>query len=139
MFKSNRVFCIAVNWCMMSTRSAAKFVSSLSPDQRTALEQVYRCGKTHRERQRAHAVLLSASGQSLDQLALIFACDRDTISGWLGRFSRSGIEGLSDAPKSGRPQTLDAAVQEHLQKMLQSPSPDLKRLVLDDLKKKTWF
>lgn len=121
---------------MKSARSASKFVSELSSDQQAALEHAYRSGKTHRERQRAQAVLLSASGQSLEQLASIFATDRDTVSSWLDRFAAGGVAGLCDAPKSGRPATLDTAVREHLEQMLQSPSPDLKRLVLDDLKKK---
>lgn len=116
--------------------NASKFVSALSEQQRIALEQVYRSGKTHRERQRAHAVLLSAAGHSLDQLASIFVTDRDTVSSWLGRFATAGVAGLGDAPKSGRPATINETVREHLEAMLQSPSPNLKQLVLDDLKKK---
>ena len=118
-------------------RCASKFVGNLSDEQQAALEQIYRSGKTHRERQRAHAVLLSAAGHSLEQLATIFGTDRDTVSSWLERFARSGAEGLADAPKSGRPATLNETGREHLEAMLSNPSPHLKQLVLDDLKKKT--
>lgn len=29
--------------------------------------------------------------------------DRDTVSAWITRFEQSGIDGLHDAPRSGRP------------------------------------
>ena len=60
-----------------------KFIPALTEANQTALEAVYHQAKTHRQRQRAHAVLLSAKGFTLEQLADIFSVDRDTVSGWL--------------------------------------------------------
>lgn len=62
--------------------------------------------------------------------------DRDTISGWLNTWQAHGLDGLSDAPKPGRTPKIDAVIKAHLHEMLENPSPNLKTLVLDDLKKK---
>ena len=55
---------------------------------------------------RAHAVLLSARGYSLDQIADIYQQDRDRVSLWLDWWDEHGYDGLADDPKSGRPATL---------------------------------
>jgi hypothetical protein len=60
-----------------------KFVSALSDAQRASLEHVYRHGSAHRQRQRAQAVLLSAKGFTLEQLALMCEVHNETASGWL--------------------------------------------------------
>lgn len=112
-----------------------KFIDPLSDADRTALEQVHREGPAHRQRQRAQAVLLSSRGYTLEQLADLFQVRRDTVSGWLGAWQGRGLAGLQDAPKSGRTPKIDAAIKAHLREMLEDPSPNLKALVLDDLKK----
>ena len=58
-----------------------KFIPTLTEADQIALEAVHHKAKTHRQRQRAHAVLLSAKGFTLEQLADIFSVDRDTVSG----------------------------------------------------------
>jgi transposase len=55
---------------------------------------------------RAHAVLLSARGYSLDQIADIYQQDRDRVSLWLDWWNECEYDGLADDPKSGRPATL---------------------------------
>jgi len=113
-----------------------KFISPLSDADRTALEQAHRTATTHRERQRAQALLLSAKGFTLGQLAL--ACDvhPETVSGWLNDWQRHGLDSLRDAPKSGRPPKIDAVIRTYLHEMLENPSPNMKALVLDEMKKK---
>ena len=39
------------------------------------------------------AVLLSNRGYTIDELSEIFDVDRDTISNWISRWERYGIEG----------------------------------------------
>ena len=60
-----------------------KFIPALTEADQIALEAVHHTAKTHRQRQRAHTVLLSAKGFTLEQLAHISSVDRDTVSGWL--------------------------------------------------------
>ena len=114
-----------------------KFVPALSEAEVAALERLYRDGSaSHRARQRAHAVLLSSRGYTLDQLADLLLADRDTVSGWLDAWQARGLEGLSDAPKTGRPRKINQQLEDVLLDILQNPSPNLKAVVMDELKKK---
>lgn len=118
-------------------KSCTKFVSALSDAQRASLEQVYRQGSAHRLRQRAQAVLLSAKGFTLEQLASMFGVHPETVSGWLDRWQEHGLDALADAPKPGRRRKIDAALEAELLDLLQNPTPDLKAVVQAHLKKKT--
>jgi len=113
-----------------------KSVPPLSNTDTAVLEQTYRQGKSHRERQRAQAVLLSSRGYSLDQLSDILSADRDSISRWLTAWQQQGVQGLADAPRSGRPRKIDAAVEEALRDILEQPSPNLKAATAAELQKK---
>ncbi len=99
------------------------------------LRELHKNGRSHRERQRAQAVLLSARGMSLEQLSFVFECDRDTASGWLNDWQAGGAAALCDAVKSGRPLALNEAAQRQVLQAVSSPTPNLKAIVLDELKK----
>jgi len=58
-------------------------------EQQTVLD-ASRYAPDSRFRQRAHAVYLSDKGYRLDQLADIFAVDRDTASAWLTAWDSVG-------------------------------------------------
>jgi transposase len=60
---------------------------------------------------------------------------RDTVSEWIDRFTNLGISGLRDAPKSGRPRKLSSADQDLITQKLQSPTPQMKPLLQEELKK----
>ncbi len=113
-----------------------KYISSLTDTDRAVLEKVHRTGATHRERQRAQALLLSAKGFTLGQIAL--ACDAhpETVSGWLDGWQERGLLGLQDAPKPGRTPKIDAVIRDYLHEMLENPSPNMKALALEEIKKK---
>lgn len=117
-------------------KSCTKFISALTGDDKNALTQMRGQGSTTRQRQRAQAVLLSAKGYTLTQIADILDTTPRTVSGWLDDWLASGLQGLADAPKSGRRRALDAVVEAHLRDLLQNPTPDLKALVQTHLKKK---
>jgi len=108
---------------------------TLSETEREVLRQSHKSALTHRERQRAQAVLLCAKGYRLDQLSDIFEADRDTISRWLDDWQEHGIVGLSDAPKPGRPGKLTSNAQSLIVQALQTPTPNLKPLLQERLKK----
>ena len=114
-----------------------KHVSALSDAQRASLEHVHRYGSVHRLRQRAQAVLLSAKGFTLEQLAALCDVHPETVSGWLDAWQKHGLDGLADAPKPGRRRKIDAALEAELLDLLQHPTPDLKAVVQAHLKKKT--
>lgn len=81
----------------------SRYVSPLSESLQEALLAIYRSHPDFSCRQRAQAILLSHKGYNLQQLQAILDVDRDTLSQWLNRFEQSGLEGLRDQPRSGRP------------------------------------
>jgi len=87
-------------------RTPTKFVTPLTEAQQQRLKEIQKTDSAHRTRMRAHAVLLSARGYSLDQIADIYQQDRDRVSLWLDWWNEYEYDGLADDPKSGRPATL---------------------------------
>jgi transposase len=57
-------------------------------------------------RMRAHAALLSAKGFEINELVEIFEKCRQTVSGWINSWRRSGLTGLFSISGGGRPKTL---------------------------------
>ena len=89
----------------------ARFVSALSEEEPRQLEGLWRTGRSHRVRQRAHAVLLSAKAYTLDQIADVLAVDRDAVSRTLDRWERGGVAALEEGPRPGRRPKVDAALE----------------------------
>lgn len=86
---------------------------NLSPDQQTQLTLLYKTSQDHRERQRAHALLLSSRHYGIAELATLFDVDRDTISRWMDHWEQWPTDSqeppdLQDQYRSGRPSTLSA-------------------------------
>src|SRR3954468_4324299 len=59
--------------------------------------------------QRARIVLLAADGVSNTEIAERVGVARQTVISWRERYATSGIEGLVDEHRSGRPRTVDRA------------------------------
>src|SRR5579859_3801880 len=59
--------------------------------------------------ERIHYVLLFARGYSVGQIAQFYQVDDRTVITWIDRFRDSGVEGLDDHPRSGRPCKLSLA------------------------------
>jgi transposase len=57
--------------------------------------------------QRARIVLLAADGMSNTEIAARTGVSRPTVIGWRARYEESGMAGLADRPRSGRPRELD--------------------------------
>jgi len=80
-----------------------KFVRPLSESNQQELQKTYQNHPNFKVRQRAHAILLSHQGYTINQLQAIFQINLDYISLWINRYNVQGIQGLEDAPRSGRP------------------------------------
>jgi len=59
--------------------------------------------------QRARIVLLAADGVSNTEIAGQVGVSRPTVIGWRNRYVSSGVRGLEDERRSGRPRTVDRA------------------------------
>lgn len=84
----------------------------LTTQQSEQLTQLYKTSVDHRERQRAHALLLSQRNYTVPELADLFEVHRDTITDWMDRCQHWLAEAhkpllLQDQARSGRPSTLD--------------------------------
>lgn len=80
------------------------FVVVLSSEERAVLEErAASRSASHASVVRARIVLLAAEGlQNIDIAARAGVCV-DVVSRWRKRFSETGIDGLADRPRSGRP------------------------------------
>ncbi len=69
--------------------------------------------------ERMHAVLLSARGYEIGQIASILEYDEATIRRWIERYEAEGLEGLQDRPRPGRPRSAGAAAQESVRRAIE--------------------
>jgi transposase-like protein len=76
----------------------------LSVEERDELERRVRGVTTaHRDRQRAEVVLLAADGWRGTQIAPRVGMSQQSVCKWRQQFRCGGLDGLADAPRSGRP------------------------------------
>ncbi len=114
-----------------------KFISALTDADKDALKRLHSDGPTHRQRQRAQALLLSAKGYTLEQIADVLDTTRIAVSDWLDRWQEQGLDGLADAPKSGRRRKIDGGLETLLRDILiENPSPNMKAVLQAEIKKK---
>ena len=83
----------------------------LTSQQEQQLNQLYKTSQHHRERQRAHALLLSHRNYTIPDLADLFVVDRDTVVRWMERWQDwlTNTENpltLQDQARAGRPSSL---------------------------------
>jgi transposase len=70
---------------------------------------------------RAKIVLLAAEGESNTRIAERLDCHVDTVSMWRKRFCDSGLAGLEDRPRAGRPRTFGPQVRAEVKAMACQP------------------
>jgi transposase len=76
----------------------------LTAEERDELERRVRAQTTaHRDRQRAEVVLLAGDGVAGSQISRRVGLSQQAVCKWRRRFLDDGLEGLEDAPRSGRP------------------------------------
>jgi len=94
----------------MTTTSSPVLITLTDLD-RAELESLARARKAPlRLVQRAWIVLAAADGQHNAQIARDLGLHVDTVRTWRGRFAATGMTGLADRPRSGRPPEFSATV-----------------------------
>ena len=91
---------------------------------------------SRRVRMRAHSILLSGNGSSMDAIAQIYQVHRDTVSSWINRWTTNGVAGLDDRPRRGGPRKLSEPEQQVAKALIQS-YPHAPKMVLGLLAEKT--
>ena len=83
-----------------------RYVHPLTDEHRTILEKTMSNAPSSRARTRAHGLLLSGQGITINEIAKIYHVDRDTVSTWITNWEHQGAASLHDHPRSGRPPKL---------------------------------
>lgn len=97
----------------------------LTAGQREKLEGWVRSGKTEqRLARRARIVLAAAEGRATTEIAKEMGLWPYQVSKWRARFSKEGLEGLFDRPRSGKPAVYDGRTDERVLKVLDDRPPE---------------
>jgi Winged helix-turn helix len=83
-----------------------RYGQPLTAEQRALLARTMHDDASCRARARAHSLLLSAQGTTIQEIAKAYQVDRDTVSTWLKQWEHYGAQSLHDTPRSGRPPKL---------------------------------
>lgn len=83
--------------------SAPMFVRSLTKAEQAEIQRLVRRGRDGRLVRRALTVQMSAKGQKAGQIAETLSTSVPTVHRTLRAFNARGLDGLPDAPRSGRP------------------------------------
>lgn len=100
-----------------------KLPFQLSPEQRAELRRLVQAPSTPQKLvRRARIALLAAEGKDNQQIAAQLGTSHVTVGQWRQRVLDSGLAGLQEAPRPGRPSTLPAhQVQTVLTEVVQPP------------------
>jgi len=115
------------------SRMASRFVKGLTAEDQEVLRYLRDEGETRRIRQRAHAVLLSHSGKTVNELAATFEVNRDTVRDWFKSWERDGVKGLADKARTGKPPILTPVEQAQAVELLKA-NPRSTKQVLHEIK-----
>ncbi len=104
-------------------RSAVSIELSVEEEQR--LRAVLRTPSASQQQAlRARIVLRAAEGATNTEIAAEAGVSLPTVGLWRRSFSERGLEGLADAPRSGRPRRIDDAEVQRVLAMTLEPPPD---------------
>jgi transposase len=109
--------------------TSVRYVRPLTAEQRELLEKTMKADTSFRARTRAHSLLLSADGTTIKDIAKTYQVDRDTVSSWLKKWERHGVQSLHDHPRSGRPPKLTPDEQELAKHYIKEDPRSLKQVV----------
>jgi transposase len=96
----------------------------LTAEERAVLESsVNRPTSEQRTALRAKIVLRAADGEGTNRIARELDVRPATVSKWRTRFARYGLQGLQDAPRSGRRRKYDEGTERRILAVLDEPVP----------------
>jgi transposase len=106
-----------------------RYVGPLSETDKEELTSLFKHHNSHSVRRRAHVVMLSAKGFTVGEIARIYQINRDTVVTTFDRWEKEGIQGLYDAPKSGRPPKLSEDEADKAIKLLKKDPRSIKKAI----------
>lgn len=107
-----------------------KRVSELTEEEVTTLEDAYKNHPTARVRNRAHAIILSHKGYALKEIADICGTTRQAVSRLINRWEASGLRGLYDKFRPGKPRSLTPEDEDFIHKMVEEEPRSIKKIMI---------
>src|SRR5580704_16203712 len=99
-------------------------VVRLTDEEVSQLKEWTRRGKSeHRVVERARIILLADAGHTNEQIGAERKTRTARVSKWRQRFGPHRLEGLGDAPRSGKPAKYDAATERRVLEMRDQSPP----------------
>ena len=96
----------------------------LTDEEAAQLREWARRGKTEqRTVERARIILLANEGRTNEQIAVELKTRTARVSKWRQRFGKDRLQGLGDAPRSGKPARYDADTEKRLLALLDQALP----------------
>lgn len=107
-----------------------KRVKKLSKEDIVELYELYSTNPIRRIRIRAHCILLSSKDYPIKAISKILNHSRISISLWIDKFNKNGINGLPDADRCGRTPILTDKEENEVLKIVSKNSRSLNQVVL---------
>ena len=98
---------------------------TLSEEDLTVIKTAEKTDKRPQVRQRAMGLRLLHEGHAPQEVARIMAVSQPTVYDWHHRWQESGLAGLSNRPKSGRPRKAAANYVERLREVIEQDPHEL--------------
>ena len=111
------------------------YVNHLTPDEILTLEQLHHNHLKPAARRRAHVILLNNQGLSLNKIVPILKLNRQAIATTIKKWEESGICGLLDKKRTGRPKSLSLKQEIQVIEMVHQ-SPRSLKAVVSEIEKK---
>lgn len=112
-----------------------RYIEKLTKSELLSLKNAMKDNSNSNTRFRAHAIILSSKGYSINTLSDIFDVDRDTISIWMNSWEDGGINALFDEHRSGRPKLINDEQENSIEAIIKE-NPRSAKKILDNIKKK---
>src|SRR4051812_1804676 len=93
-------------------------------DRRELQRRVRDKGAPARQVERARIVLLAAEEMPGKEIAAVVGCAEGTVVTWRGRYAESGLAGLADLPRPGKPSPLPEALRDRVLELTLTEPPD---------------
>jgi transposase len=104
-------------------------LAAIAPETESLLQRIYRQSRLFQVRQRAHCILLSVQGFSIEQLSQILHVSRRTIHYWFEAWEDHKLVGLYDRPGRGRKSTFTPEQKEQIRQWAKEYPNQLQRVL----------
>jgi transposase len=106
-----------------------KFVTPLNETEIETLQAMHHYHPSRRARMRAHCIILSHQHYPINDIARFYQVSRRRVSAWIDRWQDSGLVGLYDQPRDGRPPIYNEPEQRQVDQYLKKYPQEVKKIV----------